>query len=390
MLIQLHILQNYAPSNLNRDQSGSPKDAIFGDRKRGRISSQCLKRSIRRSSIFEEAFEEQGLLGTRTQQLPKLVKEALERLDATDAEVRAIVARVPEIGRESKKTKQDDGEEEEGDAVEVVEEVSAGETKQLIFLDTTTELPELAQKLLAQCRQFGVKDFANPKKVKITDITKALGSSVPRSADISLFGRMTTSEAFKDVEAAAQVAHALSTHVVEQEFDYYTAIDDLKLDGEPGADMIGDVEFNSCTYYKYLNVHWDGLLENLGGSEQIAVARKVVVALLQAAAMAQPTGKQNTFAAFCLPDFILVEVSNKNVPVSYANAFMRPARAYGSKTLMDVSVEQLEQHVRRLSKAYSLDAQRAYLTVEDHAFMGLTPEDSIDTLQTWLLAQLPS
>ena len=122
MLIQLHILQNYAPSNLNRDRSGSPKDAIFGDRKRGRISSQCLKRSIRRSSIFEEAFEEQGLLGTRTQQLPKLVKEALERLDATDAEIRAIVARVPEIGRESKKTKQDEGE-EEGDAAEVVEEV---------------------------------------------------------------------------------------------------------------------------------------------------------------------------------------------------------------------------------------------------------------------------
>ena len=201
---------------------------------------------------------------------------------------------------------------------------------------------------------------------------------------------MTTSEAFKDVEAAAQVAHALSTHVVEQEFDYYTAIDDLKLDGEPGADMIGDVEFNSCTYYKYLNVHWDGLLENLGGSEQVAVARQVVAALLRAAAMAQPTGKQNTFAAFCLPDFILVEVSDKNVPVSYANAFMKPARAYGSKTLMDVSVEQLDQHVRRLSKAYSLKAKRAYLTVEDHAFMGLAPEESIDALQQWLLAQLPS
>ena len=163
MLIQLHILQNYGPSNLNRDQSGSPKDAIFGDRKRGRISSQCLKRSIRRSSIFEEAFEEQGLLGTRTQQLPKLVKEALERLDATDAEIRAIVARVPEIGRESKKTKQEEGE-EEGDAIEVGEEVTAGETKQLIFLDTTTELPELAQKLLAQCRKYGVKDFANAEQ----------------------------------------------------------------------------------------------------------------------------------------------------------------------------------------------------------------------------------
>ena len=44
MLIQIHMLQNYAPSNLNRDDSGSPKSAVFGDQPRGRISSQCLKR----------------------------------------------------------------------------------------------------------------------------------------------------------------------------------------------------------------------------------------------------------------------------------------------------------------------------------------------------------
>lgn len=390
MLIQMHFLQNYAPSNLNRDQSGSPKDAIFGDRKRGRISSQCLKRSIRRSSIFKDEFEQDGLLGSRTQRLPMLVKAALEHLEASEDEIAAIVSRVPEIGRESTKGRKDEGDEEETDADDAVEETVTGETKQLIFLDTLNELPQLAQKLLAQCRQHGVKDFANPKKVKIGDIAKALGSSVPRSADIALFGRMTTSRAFKDVQAAAQVAHAISTHTVEQEFDYYTAIDDLKPDGEPGADMIGDIEFNSCTYYKYLNVHWDGLLENLGGKEHMDVARRVVAALLQAAAVAQPSGKQNSFAAFSLPDFILVEVSDKNLPVSYANAFMRPARAYGNKTLMDVSIEQLGQHAQQLSKAYCLKANRAFLSVEKHDFMGLTPQASLDDLQTWLLSQLPA
>ena len=119
-----------------------------------------------------------------------------------------------------------------------------------------------------------------------------------------MFGRMTTSEAFEDVQAAVQVAHALSTNALAQEFDYYTAVDDLS--GESGAGMIGDVEFNSSTYYKYLNVHWEQLVKNLGGDA--AVARQAVLALLEAAATAQPTGKQNSFAAHSLPDLVLVEV----------------------------------------------------------------------------------
>ena len=107
-------------------------------------------------------------------------------------------------------------------------------------------------------------------KAKLNEINKYLGESVPRPVDIAMFGRMTTAQAFKNVQAAVQVAHALSTNTLKQEFDYYTATDDLKPDSEPGADMIGDIEFNSCTYYKYLNVHWDELVNNLGGDKEIA------------------------------------------------------------------------------------------------------------------------
>ena len=198
MLIQMHFLQNYAPSNLNRDQSGSPKDAIFGDRKRGRISSQCLKRSIRLSTVFEDEFKQEGLLGTRTQQLPGADQERRLNVSmrATRRSRRSLLVCL-RSGANLTKGKQDEGDDEETDADDAAEETATGETKQLIFLDTVNELPQLAQKLLAQCRKHGVKDFANPKKVKISDITKALGSSVPRSADIALFGRMTTSEAFK-------------------------------------------------------------------------------------------------------------------------------------------------------------------------------------------------
>jgi CRISPR system Cascade subunit CasC len=89
MLIQFHILQNYAPSNLNRDDTGAPKDAMFGGYRRGRISSQCLKRSIRRSEAFKEAFEKDGKLGIRTRQLPDLLRKELEVLGVSPDDIKA-------------------------------------------------------------------------------------------------------------------------------------------------------------------------------------------------------------------------------------------------------------------------------------------------------------
>lgn len=100
MLIQIHILQNYAPANLNRDDTGSPKDAIFGGKRRGRISSQCLKRSIRRCAAFQDTFDGTALLGVRTRKLPSLIETELRKLGIEDDVVKAILSRVPEIGRE--------------------------------------------------------------------------------------------------------------------------------------------------------------------------------------------------------------------------------------------------------------------------------------------------
>jgi len=42
-IVEIHVLQNFAPSNLNRDDTGAPKDALFGGTRRARISSQCAK-----------------------------------------------------------------------------------------------------------------------------------------------------------------------------------------------------------------------------------------------------------------------------------------------------------------------------------------------------------
>lgn len=385
MIIQFHFLQNYAPSNLNRDDTGAPKDTVFGGTRRGRISSQCLKRSIRRSEAFVNYFGQTDLLAVRTQLLPALVEEALRGFGAADGEISAIVKRVPEIGRESGKGGADeDAEEETTTANAPADEapVTEGKTKQLIFIGKG-EVAPLAEKLLTQYRELGDKAW---KKAKIKDITKKLGKSLPKSVDVAMFGRMTTSEAFEDVRAAAQVAHAISTHTVSQEFDYFTAVDDLS--GESGAGMIGDIEFNSSTYYKYLSVHWEKLVENLGGDKETAC--QAVLALLEAAATAQPSGKQNTFAAHNLPDLILVEVLERNLPVSYANAFIKPVKASGGKTLMEQSVLQLADYVARLSKAYSLAPQRVYLSLDGAEIPNAQAQESLADLQRWLGEQIPS
>lgn len=382
MLIQIHLLQNYSPANLNRDDTGSPKDALFGGVRRGRISSQCLKRSMRKSVVFAEAFEKDHLLAVRTKQLPQLLEKALQDLGADPVTIQMIVARASEIGRESTKRKEEEMSEDESEGAET-ETTAEGATKQLIFLGMD-EVYALAGKLFNLYRQYG--DSKKWAKAKIADITKALGPSVPRSVDVAMFGRMTTSEAFEDMQAAVQVAHALSTNALSEEFDYYTAVDDLS--GESGAGMIGDIEYNCSAYYKYLNVHWEQLVKNLGGD--VMVARRAVLALVQAAATAQPTGKQNSFAAHCLPDVVLVEVREKNLPVNYANAFIKPARQSYEQTVMDDSVAKLADYITRVGRAYGLTAdKRALVAVQDYILPGAEVQASLEDLQTWLEKQLP-
>jgi len=366
MLIQIHMLQNYVPSNLNRDDSGSPKSAVFGGHPRGRISSQCLKRSIRRSETFETAFREAGLLADRTNRLPRLINAELEQLGADKTACQTIINRLPELGGGAAVNEDDDGE---------------LKTKILVYL-TPTETKLVAEKLWALYQAKGEKEFA---KMAIKDIETALGHVTPRSVDISMFGRMTTSAAFEDVEAAVQVAHAISTNRLVREFDYFTAVDDLS--GETGAGMIGDVELNSSTYYKYFNIHWDDLLKNLGNEADIAL--QAVTALIEAAAVAQPSGKQNSTAAQNLPDFVLVEISPKNIPVSYANAFLTPAADGRNSSLMQDSINKLKDYVGRMHTAYALNGAAAYFTTEPGQTFDLAQNvTSLPGLQAWTAQEI--
>jgi CRISPR system Cascade subunit CasC len=390
MLIEIHILQNHSPSNLNRDDTGSPKECVFAGVRRARISSQCLKRSIRRSELFQTTLE--GHLATRTRQLPELIKEAFEKEEAFKpfAEIAAKKA----TGFGTKEAKEQDP--KNGKFL----------TKQTMFL-AQSDIDAVTEILKAAAQGKSVKDFEkiSAKELQAQAISKGFRSI---SMDIGLFGRMVTSEAIRDVEAACQVAHAISTHKVDQEFDYFTAVDDLQgrndAEGEEdsGADMIGDVEFNSACYYKYFSVDVDALVDNLVGrnlrekvdDNEVKTARdlacKAILSMLEAAVRVTPSGKQNTFASHTLPSAVLVEVRPTKTPVSYANAFANPVQSSSSTGgLVNKSVQALCTHAQQITTAFSLQAKSRYWFAPEHQFQvenktELAKPTSQDTLQTLL------
>lgn len=366
MLIEVHMLQNHAPSNLNRDDTGSPKEAVFGGYKRARISSQCLKRSIRRSTIFGEQLE--GFLATRTRSLPELVRDHLIKA--------GINKDMAEIGaRKASGFGNVEGKEQKAN------ESGYYRTAQTMFL-TDSDVKVIGDVIEAAARES--KDVKSFEKIAAKDLQKRAEDTGarPMSVDIALFGRMVTSEAFLDIEASSQFAHAISTHKIDHEFDYFTAVDDLEraADDEAGggADMIGDIEFNSGCYYKYFNIHVEGLVDNLTGKafkksvtaedERNAreTAAKAVRALIEAACRVTPSGKQNSFAAHQLPSLVWVEIRDKNLPVSYTNAFCIPVNPKAQGGLEMESARKLKEECETLTDRFNLEARKRFLLAKNN------------------------
>jgi CRISPR system Cascade subunit CasC len=388
MLIELHAIQNHAPSNLNRDDTGSPKEAFFGGHRRARISSQCLKRSIRKSPLFKDELGDE--VAFRTQRLAEQVEKVLrEQLGCKGEDAQRIARRASVLGSAKKQdkeaeetakaeatpgnpTKARSKPKNEGKEATGAKEDENGlpTTNQLIFLGSA-EVLSVARALKEISKKHG-KDFDDLKAV---ELEKAIAESVnPKKGaaaraipvEIALFGRMTTSDAFEDVAASVQVAHALSTNRLDHEYDYYTAVDDLKdksSGDDAGAGMVGDVEFNSSCYYKYFNLDWDAFAAKVQ-DEQLAL--KALKAFLRAALLTTPTGKQNSFAAHNHPDFVLVECKTRKIPVSYVNAFVKPAVPHGQLDLVDDSIAKLGAYVSIITKTYTIDADRFWFSTRPH------------------------
>lgn len=356
MRIEIHILQNFAPSNLNRDDTGSPKDADFGGYHRCRVSSQCQKRADRQ--YFQRhvlipaancAQRTKRLVGEIADQLEKAGKDRAAAERAAAAAVKAVLPRTAADGNGEVKT------------------------PYLLFLgrDEIRRFTELVSEHMdalavqAPAAAEPTQDEAPTRRRGRGRAAQApQGSTLPegfmkvvkglldggKAADLALFGRMLADLPEQNIDAACQVAHAISTNRIHRmEMDYYTAVDDLKPEDTAGADMIGTVEFNSSCFYRYANLDINQLLKNL--QEDGELARNTADAFLQAFVHAIPTGKQNTFAAHNPPSLVFAIVRDGQ-PVSLANAFVKPVTPKNGESLIEKSIEALDDFYGRLVKMY--------------------------------------
>jgi CRISPR system Cascade subunit CasC len=339
MFVELHIIQNFAPSNLNRSDTGAPKDCEFGGVRRARISSQCLKRAMRRESDSFNSFIEKHGGGVRTR---RLILEVAEKISGQKPAPEKTINLVAEVFNEGGIERPKKGEEGEKD-----------NTKLILFMDRQA-IDAMAQEFRNNWDKLNGKD-KEARQGTITRLSKILAESI-KSPDIALFGRMIEIKDTKPFgksqlgrDAACQVAHAISTHKSGIEFDFYTAVEELSQSGETGAGMMGTIEFNSACFYRYANINLEQLKENLGGNESLAV--DTLEAFLRASVEAVPTGKQNSMAAQNPPSFIFA-VIRKSGLWSLINAFVKPVRPKGDSDLVEESVKRLDEYWGQLIAAY--------------------------------------
>ncbi|MHB1187612.1 type I-E CRISPR-associated protein Cas7/Cse4/CasC [Thiobacillus sp.] len=366
-LIEIHVLQNFAPSNLNRDDTGAPKDAFFGGTRRARVSSQCDKRAVR--EYFKA--ENDGYFASRTK---RVVDSLIQRIEpkvqgeknySQENLEKAITAAINCIGSGDKKVK-----------VEKDKKNGQLKTDVLLFL-SNAETDALAAAIEANFNELLKSKISSEVAKTITDSLDGKENKSRLTLDIALFGRMLAVMPEKNQNAACQVAHAISTHAVEREFDFYTAVDDLKPDDTSGADMMGTVEFNSACYYRYAVVDWAKLVENLQGDAELAA--KGLRTFLQGFVMAEPTGKQNSFAAHNPPEFVAVMVCHDAAPRNLANAFETAIRAKTGESLTRKSAEALASKGRALETAYPRKSQTFLLNLAKADLGGFgTEQTSLD------------
>lgn len=352
MLIEIHAIQNHSPANLNRDDLGAPKTCFFGGVLRSRISSQCLKHSIRISKEFEH------LRGTRTRRLAQLIagsgpdsdefKKAFSILEACG---------IAPKEKKKKKVEQEDSPAEDKSAGTVfVTKQAIKQMAELLKLSNGKSAKELAKQFaVIIAKQKNSPDMAlcgrmlEPKKIKKSDAAEGEESEKPdvwKGLD-------------PKVEAALQVAHAISTHEARPEVDYYVCADDVP-GADAGAAFVDEAVFGSACFYKYFSINFQTLIDNLTGNDKGKLAAHALGAFLRAVALVVPSGKQNAFAAHNRPDGILVEI--RDSPLSYANAFARPAAPQGERDLVAQSIAQLAQYVHDIDTGYGRPTKRFWFS----------------------------
>ena len=342
--VDFHVIQTVPPSCVNRDDTGSPKTAVYGVVTRARVSSQAWKRAIR--LMFRDAFT-QDEVGVRTKMVVDMIAEEISRLQPEAKAEKLAVAVLTAAGV---KVKDNKGKQETG----------------ALFFISRKQVEALAA--LAAEHPDG--------KLEKAECQAALKQEP--AVDIALFGRMVADDPSLNFDAAAQVAHAISTHAVHNEYDYFTAVDDCAPEDNAGAGHLGTVEYNSATLYRYATVNLTELAKGLQGD-----TAKALRGFADAFVRSMPTGKQNTFANRTRPDAVYVAI-RRDQPVNMAGAFEKPVRT-GREGYVEASEQAFVRYAQESYKDYVAAPETAFAVGEamEPLAVPVSLTHLLDALKAW-------
>lgn len=375
--VNFHILMSHSPSCLNRDDMGMQKTAIFGGTRRVRISSQSLKRALRTSAYYEEQF---GKPSERTKQLTLLRDKYRELLkdkyaaSVVDTVLMAL-AGVKEIKELEQKTKKGQGNDVDRTKWEGTESgaVAAWSVYEIgkyceLYTHLQTEHPDDKAFQKAWEKETKKESF------------KKFNDAFQNSVDIALSGRMATSGIMTSVDAALAVAHVITTHTVDGDLDWFTAVDDLTQEaGETGSAHLDTQEFSAGVFYRYASLNLAQLQENLGDASR-EKALEIAAHTLRMLATVIPDAKRNSTAADNPADFVCVALSDQ--PISLANAFEESVKSKSG--FLKPSIEQFINYKERVYRGYELQDRFAFFSLHDTGKLEGHPCPSLSKLESWL------
>lgn len=356
--INFHVLISHSPSCLNRDDMNMQKDAIFGGKRRVRISSQSLKRAMRKSEYYQRNIGGSSIRTIHLELLRDVVHQTLS-------------------GKYS------------SEVIDTTLSLLSGKTiAQQEKIDDGAVSPWLMDEIDWFCQQVSApennalgndeKKWAKALKDQITGLRATLTSAV----DIALSGRMATSGLMSElgkVDGAMSLAHAITTHAVESDIDWFTAVDDLQ--ESTGAAHLGTQEFSSGVFYRYASLNLAQLQENLGGATRQQVL-EIAAHLAHMLATEVPGAKQHSFAAFNPADLVMVNFSD--LPISLANAFEKPVVA-SKEGFLRPSIETFNEYWKKVSRGYGLNGPAAQFVLDEVApAEQIVHMPNLDALKQWI------
>ena len=298
--IEFHILQSFPVSCLNRDDLGSPKTCLIGGVNRARVSSQCWKRAVRMQ------LHELGVnLGIRSKKIADILRSKMLERGASE-----------EVAAES------------------AEKISAFLSDDSLIFLSSDEYQDLVD--YAESKQWNSGEY---KDKEVQKLIKKLHTKGLNGLDIALFGRMVAKAPVMNVEAAASFSHAFSTHSVNNELDFFTALDDVK--DEQGSAHMGSSEFTSATYYRYISLDVQQLCDTLG-IDSDADLQHAIESFVKALYLAVPTARQATMSASNLWDFARIYVRNGQ---RMQCTFERPVKAAREGGYLEESIKVLKNEL---------------------------------------------